>query len=174
MKSTTLFLVIASLLLMGCNKDDSTVTCFFGMEERHFYIEILNAVGEIPADGEVSILYPAISVDLIELSKVDGQTNGKTIFGLRNSTYGAAGIYFSDGDESILSQNVESTETLYIHYNDNSSDTLTIRKFGLKGDSELTFEFRLNGNLLDTTPIFGSDVYFSIVKDIEWENIQEN
>jgi hypothetical protein len=173
MKTTTLFLAITFLFLMGCNKDDGIVTCFFGIE-RYFYIEITNAVGEIPENGDVSILYPAISFDLIELAKVDEDTTGKTIFGLRDSTFGTIGIYFSVGDESKLSQNVDSTETLYIHYNDNSSDTLTIRKFGLKGDSELTFDFRLNGNLLDTTPIFGSDVYFSIVKDIEWKNMQVN
>lgn len=187
MKATTYFL-IACLFLTSCGNNDEELTRDTPVS-FHFYLELYNTEGAIPSDGEVSLYYPdyfASSTDTIELVVVDDAVSvasDKTLFGDSILPDGWQGIIYGSSIQSALTENIDNTEHILIHYNENTTDTLTIRKLGIAGEISLTYEFRLNGDLLElyspyvegqvSNPSSGN-LYFTIVKDIEWENIQEN
>lgn len=129
--------------------------------------------------------YFASSNDTNGLVVVDDQvstSSGKTLFGDSILPDGLQGIIYGGSDCSVLNSNVDYTETLTINYNENEVDTLSIRRYGLRGDQFLKYEFRLNGDLLELYSPYvkgqvpnpsSGNLYFTIVKDIEWENVQE-
>lgn len=187
MKATTFFLVIASLLLSGCSNNDDGLAggtpVFF-----HFYLELHNTEGATPSDGEVTLYHPSYptSTDIIELVAVDDAVSaavGKTLFGDSILPNGWQGIIYGSSLQSPLTENIDNTDYILIHYNESITDTLSIRAKGDTGEVSISYEFRLNGDLLELYSPYvegqvpnpsSGNLYFTIVKDIEWENTQEN
>lgn len=188
MKKTISILVIFSLFLTSCSNNDEKPTGDFPVS-FHFYLELYNTEGSIPSDGEVLLYYPnyfASSTDAIELVVVDDAVSvasGKTLFGDSILPDGWQGIIYGSSLQSPLTENIDNTDYILIHYNESITDTLSIRAKGDTGEVSISYEFRLNGDLLELYSPYvegqvpnpsSGNLYFNIVKDIEWENTQEN
>lgn len=187
MKATQ-YILIACLFLTSCSKNDDELSSDTPLS-FHFYLELYNTEGATPSDGEVLLYYPnyfASSNDTIGLVVVDDQVStasGKTLFGDSILPEGWQGIIYGSSFQSPLTQNIDKTDYILIHYNEDITDSLSIRAKGVAGEVSISYEFRLNGDLLELYSPYvegqvpnpsSGNLYFTIVKDIEWENTQEN